>query len=86
MLSDHEDELEKGSLLNDNEPIEAASNTTFNKERTNRQLNVLYLAVFLDLFAVSIIVPLFSIIYSKLTLDPVTYGFVGTLLHAVALS
>lgn len=37
-----------------------------------------YLAVFLDLFAVSLVVPLFSIIYKKLALDPVTYGFVGT--------
>lgn len=40
--------------------------------------NVLYVAVFLDLFAVGLIIPVYSTIYKTLGINPVTFGFIGS--------
>jgi TRAP-type C4-dicarboxylate transport system permease large subunit len=43
-------------------------------------LYVLYISVFLDLFAVSMIIPVLSVVYAELKMDPVTFGFIGFLI------
>src|SRR4051812_6199475 len=71
LMADDDDELESGKPPRQRHTKSSLGSNT--RHMTNK-LHVLYVAVFLDLFAVSLVVPLFSIIYQKLALDPVTYG------------
>jgi MFS family permease len=41
-------------------------------------LSLIYVISFLDLFAVSLIIPIFTTVYKSLNLDPITFGLVSS--------
>ena len=45
---------------------------------TAPNLSLIYIISFLDLFAVSLIIPIFTTIYKSLDLDPITFGLVSS--------
>jgi fucose permease len=45
---------------------------------TAPNLSLIYVISFLDLFAVSLIIPIFTTIYKSLDLDPITFGLVSS--------